>query len=699
MKLVRIDRLAPGGAALELHPKLTLLRGSGPEVRHRLRSTLRALAGDGAPAETGVIEVSGVRLAMDPSTVEQLGLNPGLDPVLHFGAAAAPTSDVTLPPPVVVVSNDEAALRAQLREVTSARTELGTRIDMVREGLDPYASAALDVCLGQIDALETRRASLRVEWDRRPGEADTRMLRAASQLAELRAVADRAAAVAASGEALRDAMSRWSEDRRQADQPDPVAAELASELAAALARVESIGAADRLAESRIAEAAGKLEVAAAWVTDLREHAGHTQVDRTLVQRLETVRDEIFAVDERSGVLGGRSKRRLVELRSEQAILLDHLGFDTYSAYVMGIPSVRAELDRAEELERAVGEERRLREVLAEASRSAVSTSELAEARDALALLIRRGVERMGDGRSVQVDHGTGSVEMSAQDVEQLIADLSSHVVVDPAAMSAAQILLDEATTVACNEVLSFDPAVPGGPVTVASTPPVPAGIPTGDRPADDPADEVAGRLLGWFAELATWMRDSETAVVELERLLGEVDGAAEMDRISRWAQVESELDEALDRLAAAQERVRAHDEATARLADLRTQELELRDHERELLARIAAADAAIVPPPAPPRWARTPGGPATFDDGQVADDAESLEWTLIARVARQRSVSFVGSVPMLVEGVPAAIDARNSVLERLQRLSAVVQIVLVADDDETAGWVDTLGDQAARLDL
>ena len=60
MKLVHIDRLAPGGTALELHPKLTLLRGSGPEVRHRLRSTLRALAGDGAPAETGVIEVSGV---------------------------------------------------------------------------------------------------------------------------------------------------------------------------------------------------------------------------------------------------------------------------------------------------------------------------------------------------------------------------------------------------------------------------------------------------------------------------------------------------------------------------------------------------------------------------------------------------------------------------------------------------------------
>lgn len=695
MKLVHIDRLAPGGTALELHPKLTLLRGSGPEVRHRLRSTLRALAGDGAPAETGVIEVSGVRLSMDPSTVEQLGLNPGLDPVLHFGGAASAASGVTLPPPVVVVSNDEAALRAQLREVTSARTELGTRIDMVREGLDPYANAALEVCLGQIDALETRRASLRVEWDRRPGEADTRMLQAAAQLAELRAVVDRAAAVVASGAALQEARSRWSEDRRRADEPDSIAIELAGELAGALARLESMGEADRLVADRIDEAAANLEAAAAWVTDLREHAGNTQVDRTVVQRLEAVRDEIFAVDERSGVLGGRSKRRLVELRSEQAILLDHLGFDTYSAYVMGIPSVRAELDRAEELERAVGEERRLRGVLAEVSGGAVAPSELAAARDDLAQLIRRGVDRLGDGRSVPVHGGTGPVEGSVEGLEQLIDDLRSRLLVDSAAMEAAQLALVEATTAAWNAASSFAPTVPGGPVTVASMPPLPAENPTGDVPGDEGAD----RLLGWFDEVAAWIRDSETAVVELERLLGEVDGAAEMDRISRWAQVESELDEALDRLAATQERVRAHDEATARLADLRTQELELRDHERELLARIAAADAAIVPPPVPPRWGRTSVGTATTDDRPGADDAETLEWKLIARVARQRSVSFVGSVPMLIEGVPLASDARTSVLERMQRLSGLVQIVLVADDDETARWVDALGDQAGRVDL
>ena len=72
------------------------------------------------------------------------------------------------------------------------------------------------------------------------------------------------------------------------------------------------------------------------------------------------------------------------------------------------------------------------------------------------------------------------------------------------------------------------------------------------------------------------------------------------ERVERWAQVEAELDEALDRLALAQERVRAHEEATAALAELRTEELELRDRERDLLAKISNVEVATVPPKPPP---------------------------------------------------------------------------------------------------
>ncbi|MHB1139950.1 MAG: hypothetical protein ACYC2O_13425, partial [Microthrixaceae bacterium] len=76
-------------------------------------------------------------------------------------------------------------------------------------------------------------------------------------------------------------------------------------------------------------------------------------DQADVVRLEQVRDEIFAVDDRQSRLAAhRNRRKLQELRAEQAALLERLGFDTYSSYVMGIPSVRAELERSSRLDAA-----------------------------------------------------------------------------------------------------------------------------------------------------------------------------------------------------------------------------------------------------------------------------------------------------------------------------------------------------------
>ena len=95
MRIVRIDKIAPGGAALEVHPRLTVLRGASPELRRRFLETLRAVAAGGTPAESGVIEVSGVQLALDATTIAQLRLEGAGDPVLtlsghRLAPAAAP---------------------------------------------------------------------------------------------------------------------------------------------------------------------------------------------------------------------------------------------------------------------------------------------------------------------------------------------------------------------------------------------------------------------------------------------------------------------------------------------------------------------------------------------------------------------------------------------------------------------------------
>lgn len=686
MKIVHIDRLAPGGATVELHPRLTLLRGCGPELRHRLRTTFRALAGDGSPSETGVMEVNGVRLSVEPSTVAQLGLSPGIDPVLSLNSGPG-TAQVNLPPPVVVVSNDEAALRAQLREVTASRTELGTRIDMVREGLDPYANAALEVCIGQIDALESRRSSLRVEWNRVPGEADARLLAAAAQLSELRSMVDCAEILSMSAPSLRSALDDSRQARHPIDEPDQAALELADSLTLAAMHLGDLEGSDQRARERVKEANAQLMATREWIVEMNSRAGRARTDRTVVQRLEAVRDELFAADERSGKPSGRAKRRVVELRSEEAVLLDHLGFDTYSAYVMGIPSVRAELDRADELERAEADEQLQVEALAAAEAALPDPAVLDRVRGQFRDLLDRAFERLGvQGATAEV--GSSDVSGVTDALRQCVVAVGSTVLGAGGSLDAAL----EATIAAMADLRAD---APQGPVTVDSPPPRPqARLGVGELAAEQDAED----LLEWIVELSGWVRKSEISVVELERFLGQVDSAAEMEQISRWAQVESELDEALDRMAAAQERVRSHEEATARLADLRTEELDLRDRERELLERIAAADAAIVPP-APPLWSEPAPEASGSTDPIDGDDPESVEWALISRLARQRNVSFVGSVPLLVEGVPLNADARTSLLTRALRMSELVQIVLVTDDTDSADWIDALGDRALRVDL
>jgi hypothetical protein len=353
MRVVRIDQLAPGGAALEVHPRLTLLRGASPELRRRLRATIRSLAGDGELGEAGVIEVSGVQLAMDAPTLAQLRLDGGIDPVMDFvvvddGVAApvASQAGAQLPPPVVVVSQGEAELRTHLRTVTTARTELGARMEAARAGLDSYSTAALEVCLGQIEALEARRATLRVDWERDRGERDGRLGAASAQLAAVRALVDRIAGLDAARRRTRTCRDDVVSVGERAGVPDPAASQLAAQLDAAAARVRDLEDRRHHLQAQLTSATEALAGARAAADDAERAVRTPQVDRSVVQRLESVRDEIFAVDDRQSVLGAaRNKRRLAELRSEEAILLDRLGFDTYSSYVMGIPSVRAELER------------------------------------------------------------------------------------------------------------------------------------------------------------------------------------------------------------------------------------------------------------------------------------------------------------------------------------------------------------------
>lgn len=711
MRVVRIDQLAPGGAALEVHPRLTLLRGASPELRRRLRATIRSLAGDGELGEAGVIEVSGVQLAMDAPTLAQLRLDGGIDPVMDFvvvddGVAApvASQAGAQLPPPVVVVSQGEAELRTHLRTVTTARTELGARMEAARAGLDSYSTAALEVCLGQIEALEARRATLRVDWERDRGERDGRLGAASAQLAAVRALVDRIAGLDAARRRTRTCRDDVVSVGERAGVPDPAATQLAAQLDAAAARVRDLEDRRHHLQAQLTSATEALAGARAAADDAERAVRTPQVDRSVVQRLESVRDEIFAVDDRQSVLGAaRNKRRLAELRSEEAILLDRLGFDTYSSYVMGIPSVRAELERTAQVSDAREAADQLEGEVAMLRSRAGDRSEQDDAAVQLQRLLGESLRMLGAPADLRTEgdlaHEVATGGPAAELVRRTASSLRARTLVDARAAEDAATSLRDALRDAAAAAGSIRFALPPGPVALPGLPEPPAEVDTG---LSEDLVAAADRWLVWHDEVQSWMRATEGSVVELERTVAELGAGPDAERIGRWAEVEAELDEALDRLAEAQERVRAHDAATAELAALRTEELELRDRERELLARIAAADAAIVPPPPPPPPA-VPEPPVVggrVDDGSLAhSDPEVVEWAVVARLARQRAVSFIGSVPLLVEGLPIDAPARDLVLRRLDRMSDLVQVIVLAEDDSAAAWAGGLGERGRRVDL
>jgi hypothetical protein len=184
-----------------------------------------------------------------------------------------------------------------------------------------------------------------------------------------------------------------------------------------------------------------------------------------------------------------------------------------------------------------------------------------------------------------------------------------------------------------------------------------AGI-LGHRPGADPAADLRAHRVGGPAHDAA--RQALAAeLVAVGVALDAGDGAAAL------------TDEELVALAHAW----LHEAAQARA------------HAREAAEGLAQLRAAPEPDPGPePPPAEADPSPSG-DRQQVVED---LEWYLLGRLAGQRSVSYVGSVPMLVDGVLDGLPtgAAVEVLDRLEPVSESVQLIVVADDPAVVAWAE-----------
>ncbi len=795
MKIVRVEEIVPGGA-LELHPRLTLLRGVAPEARRRLRQTMAAIAGVGELDSTGLIEVNGVQLALDAPTLAQLEIDVGLNPVLsledpasrqapplgpqqavptqqapppfsggtslHVGFASPgfpqpsqvsggrqvpPTQSGPLAAPSA--GPDELQLRDRLRVVGTERGRVGDQMESARAGLDSFSTAALEVCIGQIDALESRRKSLRADWERERSRLDDRRDAATGDLGRLRSVLEWTDSLDVAGvRELRDSLVELTERPAESDFD---AAKIAERLEGALERVRELTSRQANVRLRESEAAQRLDEATADAASAESALRSHRVDQSVVRRLEAVRDEIFAVDDRQGRLNAaRNKRRLSELRSEEAVLLDRLGFDTYSAYVMGIPSVRAEMERSSKLDSAQDRADRVSEEIERLRDEAPNPAELAIASSELDQLLSHSLDQLGEPahqRSLEeLIDGLGTGDGTSDMVYATIAALRRRrVETDERESANSEVVAERLRGLLVIHGPGWSGLRAEDPPAVtpfdSTTPPPnerrrrldpPPVAPFASVPSDVHGAELiefADAWLRWTTALEDWRGEADEVRSDLEKAAADLEARSAGGGIARWAEVEAELDAALDRLDAAQERVRSHEEATAELARLRNDELELRDRERDLLSAIAVAEQTApavepaqmapagtpptgtteLPPPFTVSTADTSGlSPSTpFQHPAGADVAPSgqrldpldVEWTLIARLAEQRSVSFVGSMPVLVDGLPADEQLRSALLERLDRMSDLIQILVLSDDDGVLEWLDTVGSRGRCIQL
>lgn len=784
MRLVRLDDVAPGGRGLDLHPRLTVLTGAPDTTTELLRRAFRSLVDGGEPPLQGWVEAHGIQLALTRDSLDTLGLleRRDLDPVLPLDATvlppavppappappaatpsavspppAPPVSDLpptgttVLPPPATVeggprvemsstmppvapppgpldptVGDDaggaddparttraaaEEDLRSLRDELRSVNGELMVRARLAEEargGLDSFARADLEAARERVEAAAARLQQATADheaWVAAASEHRAGLLARRHELEE-----ERTRVAAIDPETVRDATEHLASVIDPPVVPDPATARLADRLDELLGAEE-----DRLARQH--EADGQIEVLEARLADaeaeLRAVEDQTRAaasDPATVRQLERVRDEIYDLEERGGRLGGRARRRADELRAEEAELLDRLGFDTYSSFVMGIPTARAEAERA---------------MRVDAARARVET-------------LRVELEQL------RADSPGGSEERwNASEREEILDEASRLVGVDAAALG--RLTSVELSELLRSRTLPIPPEVSAEVLSAAGR--LAAALSAaGEEPPSTAIDPQA-----MLHEARTWLAGIDARhelIAALSARLDEVDRElARLDRErpsvddgGRAADLRAELSSAEERVIAAERRLEAHLAAMAELADVRAEELELRDRqltlesaiaERERLLAVidrAAGEAAAVT--ADPTEEDTPEVGMDVVDGVGSEAAAdrvgatltlvpapddlppavpvllpppghfgpvSREWRVLSRMGDLRRVGMVGSVPLLLTGLDATTGDTEALLHRIEVMSDLVQVVVVTDDERIAAWGDRLGPDGATV--
>jgi len=730
MRLVRyID--GEDGRSVDLHPLMTVISGFDDAERERLLGAIAALPLGRDPSASGQIEVHGICLDLNQESLELLELDHDVDVVLRAsdlpGAepeaepeppAAAPVSpqgppadvessttaeDAALDAALAAVDTVRApteSLRDELGRLSDERLELHRVTESARRSLDGYAEAGLRVAQEELAALLAGDLASAETAARMPApgvaaarsEVESRLESLIEEASRIKRELKRLRRIRTT--AVRDAHQALELAARAGEEPVPAAIDLAGRLEASSQRMATVS---------TRRAGGRQQLHS--LTERRDHAYDAlvtatrnlrapELDARLVDELETVHDEIFELDGRAGRIGvGKARRHLNELRAKEAALLERLGFGTWSSYVMGVSTNEADAERHRRYEIAKATYELAEEELGRAAEvPLLDDPELVE--------IEREHTRLLEGARALCGGDPGPDPIARLRALRQSSDASQLSVPDAAA--ALQMALVEAgatlpaRSLAPNELFdiasSWLEEMSGVDGRVAAI--------TVERDRVEAAITSAADELKVLDEIPDpvpppsvdpeLVDHARATVADCER------------RVRRHVAAETELVELAARLAAVDEREaglrHALDDREAELTEATAQ------LERAQADAVAARNRPVPQPAAPPSSADAPASGASrrrsaIDAGSALADA--VEWYVLARLAQQRAVSFVGSVPMAIDDAfdRWSVDEMSEVYGRLARMSEVIQMIYLTDDPDVVAWARDLGpDRAAVID-
>jgi hypothetical protein len=631
---VRLTRIAiDGDGVVDLHPRLTLVRGLTAEARQRLadgigglpEGTTRGLSGwvelDGSRRELGAEVFEGLSVPADIDLVVRPGDLPGSDPALH--RVSSRRADLGYERDRLLERLESA--RERVREATEECGRTLREWQVVHGGLPDVGDDGRVVVEedDQAEEPEEDGPDPREELLARIEEIDRALLPLAPvEPSEVQAALEAAASstVPVADEAPEPEPDDGASEPVPAGvigsfPPDPFA-DAGEDLFRSDPFADRSGHdADAVPFEDLPDpvvVAGRLRVAEARraVAAARATERSTEARAEIIEELEQAHGEVLEAHRRDRL--GRSRHKVEEARTNEQRLLDQLGFPSYTAFVLSAGAIRSG-DEPDELEAA---EAALAEAEAELARIVAARADTAMPGP--------------DGDRTGAEGGPAAAES---------IDVEDGYEVEHASTAELRIALAEVGFV---------------------------------------FDDVVTDQATLMALARTWLDEQETALARREELLAE---RAELDEQLALLPDPSAPHDPLSEVAALAQAEAELLGAEAEVSGITTRLEEIAEETKGLVAEEAELDEAVVIAPA-------------MSAEQRVDD---VTWYLATRLAAVRGAGVGVTLPIVFDEPFVDFDGDDaiSLVGSVEPFGGAVQLVVLTDDPALVAWTEGLGTDRA----